>query len=440
MVLADRGVVCIDEFDKMSDADRVAIHEVMEQQTVTIAKAGIHMSLNARCSVVAAANPRYSQYDSSKPPNWNVNLPDSLLSRFDFLFIILDTPDAENDRQIAEKVLSNHRYQKRAAEEAEDEAIDYNAIRSEQAAAEQQDTDVYQKFDKLLHAGLLKSAKRQVGGARRPLEILTIPFMKKYIEYAKAQVEPVLTPEAAEFIGLRYAELRQAASEGDKKDHSFPITARSLETLIRLSTAHAKARLDDTVRVEDAEEVLKILRYALEGDKGSKEGERKSKRGAAAEDEDADMEGGADGKDDDDDNDDDGDVAMEESSPAPKPTPTKRKAPAERKTPQAKKGKGEKGQPRTTVVEEAEEVAAPVQSIAKQSTIAPSSARLTEFKKLFSAHFKSLRADSLSYKSVFRAVNEAASEQYSPEEFDKILQLLEKDNLLMHRGGEIHKI
>jgi DNA replication licensing factor MCM3 len=262
MVLADRGVVCIDEFDKMSDVDRVAIHEVMEQQTVTIAKAGIHTSLNARCSVIAAANPIFGQYDPHKDPHRNIALPDSLLSRFDLLFVVIDDIEDVRDRQVSEHVLRMHQFRQPGTEEGapvRESGIQTLGVGLETDANSNKPTEIYEKFNPMLHSGVTVTVGR--GSARRT-EVISISFLKKYIQYAKSRIKPVLTKGAADHIVNVYASLRNDEMEGNQRKTS-PLTARTLETLIRLSTAHAKSRLSQRVDAVDAEQAEKILRFAL---------------------------------------------------------------------------------------------------------------------------------------------------------------------------------
>lgn len=263
MVMADRGVVCIDEFDKMSDNDRVAIHEVMEQQTVTIAKAGIHTSLNARCSVVAAANPLYGQYDPHKDPHKNIALPDSLLSRFDLLFVVTDDIEDTRDRQVSEHVLRMHRYRQPGTEEGapvREQASQFLGVSAADTQnTSQKQTDVFEKFDAMLHAGVTHTSGR---GSNKKPEILSIPFMKKYIQYAKTRIKPVLTQEASDRISDIYVGLRNDEMEGNQRRTS-PLTVRTLETIIRLATAHAKSRLSNCVEERDAAAAESILRFAL---------------------------------------------------------------------------------------------------------------------------------------------------------------------------------
>ena len=275
MVLADRGVVCIDEFDKMSDIDRVAIHEVMEQQTVTIAKAGIHTSLNARCSVIAAANPIFGQYDTHKDPHKNIALPDSLLSRFDLLFVVTDDIDDARDRQISEHVLRMHRYRQPGTEEGapvREQAQQTLGVGVDQEADANQPTEIYEKYNQMLHAGVTITTGR---GANKKPEVLSIPFVKKYIQYAKSRIKPVLTQEASERISEIYVALRNDDMQGNQRKTS-PMTVRTLETIIRLSTAHAKARLSNRVEERDAIAAEGILRFALF--KEVVEDEKRSKR------------------------------------------------------------------------------------------------------------------------------------------------------------------
>ncbi|KAJ6080235.1 hypothetical protein N7467_009988 [Penicillium canescens] len=263
MVLGDRGVVCIDEFDKMSDVDRVAIHEVMEQQTVTIAKAGIHTSLNARCSVLAAANPVYGQYDPHKDPHKNIALPDSLLSRFDLLFVVTDDIEDTHDRTISEHVLRMHRYRQPGTEEGAPVREQLNqtlGVGIEDRQDTNAPTEVFEKFNVMLHGGMVNPNTSH--NRTKNVEIISIPFIKKYIQYAKSRVKPVLTKGAADHVIATYSALRNDELTGNKRRTS-PITPRTLETLIRLSTAHAKARLSSRVDEKDAKHAESILRYAM---------------------------------------------------------------------------------------------------------------------------------------------------------------------------------
>jgi DNA replication licensing factor MCM3 len=245
MVLGDRGVVCIDEFDKMNELDRVAIHEVMEQQTVTIAKAGIHVSLNARCSVLAAANPIYGQYMTDISASRNIGFPDSLLSRFDLCFVVLDEHSAELDRKISEKVIDNHMYTIDASkfgDESEDKVIE-----PEINLNENKKTVMYEKNNP--NSRLSKEKQ----------DILTREFLRKYIHYAKNKFNPSLTKEANEFISKSWVKLREKSVSDECKGKVIPITARTLESLIRIATAFAKARLSNVVERIDCENALELV-------------------------------------------------------------------------------------------------------------------------------------------------------------------------------------
>ncbi|KAJ1827619.1 MCM DNA helicase complex subunit [Coemansia sp. RSA 2599] len=321
MVLADRGVVCIDEFDKMTDVDRVAIHEVMEQQTVTVAKAGIHTTLNARCSVLAAANPVYGRYDPKRAPHQNIALPDSLLSRFDLLFVVTDSMDEARDRMISEHVLRMHRYVPPGAEVGQpiadllDQGLSTAQLlagfrgASGQAAGDagaEEDAGavrtcaVFEPFNEYLHAGVaaaIAPRHRTRSRSRRALlaetddgsqprrEVLSTEFLRRFLYFAKNMVRPVLGSEAADDLAAAYAELRAEASGqassgpsmGAAVQTTTPITARTLETLIRLATAHAKLRLSPSVEPQDADVAKGLLRFALFKEKASKAPRRQPK-------------------------------------------------------------------------------------------------------------------------------------------------------------------
>jgi len=216
LVLADGGMAIIDELDKMSAEDRSAMHEALEQQSVSISKAGITSTLNARCPVLAAANPKWGRFTNDRTIAEQLDLPPTLLSRFDVIFSIRDVPDQERDRILASKILASHR--------------------------EVGHPGTYPEF-----AG--------PGGAPFPPDLL-----KKYIAYARRTVRPALSPEALEAIENYYVRVRR---QGEEPNAPVPITARQLEALVRLSEAAARARLSSEVELADAERAIHVMESFL---------------------------------------------------------------------------------------------------------------------------------------------------------------------------------
>ncbi|KAJ7345621.1 hypothetical protein JRQ81_001571 [Phrynocephalus forsythii] len=405
MVLADRGVVCIDEFDKMSDIDRTAIHEVMEQGRVTIAKAGIQAQLNARCSVLAAANPVYGRYDQYKTPMENIGLQDSLLSRFDLLFIVLDQMDPEQDREISDHVLRMHRY--RGAGEQDGDAMPLGStvelLATDDpafAVEEDQELQVYEKHDDLLH-----------GPKRRKEKIVSVAFMRKYIHFAK-MLKPVLTEEAAAFIAQEYSSLRSQDVISSDVARTSPITARTLETLIRLSTAHAKARMSKTVDRQDAEAALELVQFAY----FKKVLEKEKKRKKQAEDTDEDT---------------DGEVPQENERRQKK---RRRAQPSSDQEPV----EGEAYDPYdfSDTEEEMPEVQAHTPKPSEPSGTGETASKLPEsrlkaFKAALLEVFKAAHAQSVGLKSLMESINRDNASPFSSNEVKAALEKMQDDNQVM---------
>ena len=231
LVLADKGIAAVDEIDKMKKEDRDALHEAMEQQTVSIAKAGIMARLNARCSLLAAANPKYGRFDKYTAIAEQINMPPTLLSRFDLIFTMMDRPNEEMDTKTAEHILETHYAGELIA-------------RSE-------------------NIGKVEEAEKEhFEEAMQIMEPDVSPeLMRKYVAWSKRNVFPVMTEEAKNKFLDFYIGLRRQGYEDE--DAPVPVTARQLEALIRLGEARARARLSDKITVEDAERVINVVTYCL---------------------------------------------------------------------------------------------------------------------------------------------------------------------------------
>ncbi|KAK6591136.1 DNA replication licensing factor MCM3 like [Cryptosporidium xiaoi] len=261
-VLADRGIVCIDEFDKMSFSDRVSIHEVMEQQRVTIAKAGIQASLNARCSIFAAANPVYGQFDDGIELNKQIAFPDSLLSRFDLIFVIRDSKTSEHDRRIASQVLAQVRFNKNTEDVDKFGKSSNIVIQPEINEDGLSDTN---DMNNIWQFPSYTGGTDKFRGGSDQNKIIRTSFLRKYIHYCKyVRNVPKISDEAAELVAKIFTGLRVKCL--NKFNGTSMCTTRTLEGIIRLATAHAKLKMRDLVISEDVSVAFELLNYALFGE------------------------------------------------------------------------------------------------------------------------------------------------------------------------------
>ncbi|CAL6015203.1 DNA_replication licensing factor MCM3 [Hexamita inflata] len=268
-VLADGGVLAIDEFDKLQAYDRVAIHEAMEQQTVSISKAGIHATLNARCSVLAAANFIYGGFDFEKTIAENINLPDSLLSRFDLIFIVQD--DQDYDAQISKHVVQNHMKSEPYVNQNQLQAPVEQVKTSQTNTAKNAPSGMFADLpvthflvNQPQHQQLLDAFKKYTTQQVSPQRFLLQNFfLNNLLQYCKHQSEdaPFLSKEAVLAVAEFYAKLRKHEARG------LLVTARALEAMIRLSTALAKLSypIRDVTR-EDVIEAYVLVRHSLFGE------------------------------------------------------------------------------------------------------------------------------------------------------------------------------
>jgi replicative DNA helicase Mcm len=219
------GVVvhnCIDEIEKMNPQDRSAIHEAMEQQRISVAKAGITAVLQSRCAVLAAANPKFGRFDEHKYISEQIDLPPALLSRFDIIFSMIDRPQADKDRELAEHVLKGHQVG---------------------------------EMMKRRESGLTTAETQALEEPYTPH--FNPDFLRKYVAYAK-RIYPIMTDEAMAAIEKKYLDIRKT---GEGAGSSVPITPRQLEAIIRLSEASARLRLSNEVTVDDADRAVRIVEY-----------------------------------------------------------------------------------------------------------------------------------------------------------------------------------